>query len=176
MGRVLFGALCMFLVLSAVSRRESSAAMSAQEDPVLDVATKYLERLYGGQWDLLREVMAEDLHFRDPTSALMPGGPWDIAGRDSVISMFRASSESLTSTGFEVDNAFSSGDYAVFDLFYSTAGPGEVFGAPPGEIEIDIRGVTILRVKDGSVTEHLDHVNYEDLLAQVAAKAGSGED
>ena len=63
-----------------------------------------------------------------------------------------------------------SADRAVLTVVYRTRGDGALLGAPGKQIALEVPAVTILKVEDGEVVHHLDHVDYATLMAQVEAQ------
>jgi len=130
-----------------------------------DVADAYLTHLYAGELAEARGLLHADAVFEDPTSAPV-GGPWRFEGADAILGFFARSLESASASSFTVERAFTAGEYRVLTLTYTTQGDGEVFGIA-GQVKGSTDAVTVLRVRDGRVVEHLDLVDYPRLLAEI---------
>ncbi|MEM6701645.1 MAG: nuclear transport factor 2 family protein [Acidobacteriota bacterium] len=145
----------------------SQGASAPNEQDAVELGKRYLEALYEADLHRLAALTTEDLLFVDDTSAALPGGPWRFEGREAVFDFFRGSVESVDSSGFEVEHAFSAGNQVVFELVYLSQGDAAPFGSPGTRIELRVPAVTVLEVREGVVAKHHDHIDYETLMAQV---------
>jgi ketosteroid isomerase-like protein len=140
----------------------------AQESPsLLEIAESYLDALYSSDFGTLRALLAPDATFRDPTGEALAGAEINYQGRDTIISAFEASMVTLRHASFEVHSAFDSGQHVVLNLTYRFEVNGDAFGHPGAWIPIEIPAVTILRIVNGKVQEHLDHADYDEFTRQV---------
>ena len=149
---------------------EPGSEPSQDADGVRTAALRYLETLYRFDFESLVGSTSEDLAFADPTSTYFGGKAWSRRDRDEVFGFFAASSEGIESAGFDLVSSFTSGEYAVLWLRYRTTGDGALLGAPGLRVSLEIPGATVIRVRDGQVIEHLDHVDYQSMMAQVEAQ------
>lgn len=149
---------------------ESADASSVSPAEILDVAKHYLETLYRFDFAALRELIAEEVVFDDPTSTYFGGEAWHFEGPDELVGFFERSSAGTSSNSFEVVQEFATASYAVLTVVYVSAGDGGVVGAPGVAIELRVPAVTIVEVRDGLVVRHLDHVDYASMMAQVEAQ------
>ena len=146
---------------------------AGQDSSVADVGLRYLNTLYAFEFDQLGAHLAEDATFRDPTAATLVGSPLAYQGRDAIVSGFAAGAADSRNARFEVLHSFASGEYVVFSLIYRTELRGDPIGVPGQWVGVEVSGNTILRVTNGLVSEHVDHVDYEELLRQVEAARGA---
>ena len=139
-------------------------------DPDLDAALAYMETLYDFDFEGLADHLAPDAIFRDPTAAVLAGEPLEFLGRDAILESFAAGAADSRNAGFEVLEQFTTSGYVVLTLVYRTELRGEAVGVPTDWIPVRVPAMTVLKVVDGLITEHLDHVDYEELLRQVAER------
>jgi ketosteroid isomerase-like protein len=134
---------------------------------VLEAATTYLETLYAFDFETLATLLAPDATFYDPTAAPLTGSDTRYAGRDQIVAEFSGAAAKARNGGYEIERQFVSGELAVFTLTYSSELDGNAFGVPGEWVPVRVAGITVIRVVDGLVTEHLDHVDYESMLRQI---------
>jgi predicted ester cyclase len=140
----------------------------AQESPSpVEIAESYLNALYAFDFGTLRTLLASDATFADPTGEALAGTEISYRGRDAIISGFEASTSTLRNALFEVSSGFDSGEYVVLNLTYRFDVNGEAFGIPGAWIPVAMPAVTILRIVDGRIQEHLDHADYDEFMRQV---------
>jgi hypothetical protein len=146
-----------------------SNAQAANEPPInLEVGRHYLDLLYAFDYLELEKTLHRDVIFEDPTAVAFTGKAWHITGRNAILDFFREASEGIVEGGFEVLSEFSTGAFVVFNIEYWSKFDGEVLGVPGKVVSMKIPGVTILQIRDGLVTHHTDHVDYDLLHKQVA--------
>lgn len=142
----------------------------AQESPsLLEIAESYLDALYSSDFGTVRALLASDATFRDPTGEAVAGAEINYHGRDTIIAAFEASMGTLRHASFDIHSGFDSGQYVVLDLTYRFEIDGDAFGHPGVWIPIEMPAVTILRIVNGKVQEHLDHADYDEFTRQVEA-------
>jgi ketosteroid isomerase-like protein len=165
--RVRWGVLTLALVAWGCCPRVARA-QTHQLSP-FEIAESYLDALYSFDFGTLRTLLASDATFRDPTGDALAGTEISYHGRDAVLSQFEASASTLRNARFEVRSGFDSGEYVVLNLIYRFEVEGEAFGASDAWIPVAVPAVTILRIVDGRIQEHLDHADYDELVRQVEA-------
>ena len=134
-----------------------------------EVAHTYLETLYAFDFEALPELLTEDAVFQDVTATPLAGAALRYNGRDEIVARFATSSSDSRNATFEIRSQFTTGDHVVFNLMYRTELKGEAVGIPGEWVPVAIPAVTVIRVAGGLVSEHLDYVNYDELLRQIAA-------
>ncbi len=135
---------------------------------MLKTAITYLETLYEFDFDRLERLLSPNAVLRDPTAALIVGETIVYDGRDEVLAGIERSSAQARNGGFEITTSFVSGEYVVLVVTYFSELDGAIADRPGEWIPVRIGGVTIVRVVNGLVVEHLDHVDYSAMLEQVA--------
>lgn len=146
-----------------------SGAQSATE-PLsnIEVGRRYLDALYTFNFPVLEELLHVDAIFEDPTSEVVsPSVTWRFTGRSAILDFIRQTSASIVDAEYRVLSEFSTGEFVVFNMEYSTVFDGEMLGTPGQELSVELPAVTILRIQDGLVIRHTDHVDYDLMLEQI---------
>lgn len=153
------------LLLTALPNAQTEAQES---QPSVDVALSYLETLYSFDFERLGVLLAPDATFTDVTAAVLGGVPLHAAGRDSILASFEAGASDSRNAGFEIGSQFATGDHVILTLTYKTEIRGEAVGVPGAWVPVQVPAVTVLRVVDGLISEHIDYVDYEEMLNQIS--------
>lgn len=111
------------------------------------VYRRYIEEIFNkADFSLLEELLADDYVYHDAP----PGIPAGREGIRRVVEMFHAGFPDMHIT-FE-DQIAEGGKVASRTVFRGTH-RGEIFGMPPTGRQVVMRGVTIVSVKNGKITE-----------------------
>lgn len=157
-----------FIGLAVVAWGCCPCVAFAQESPSpMEIAESYLKALYAFDFETVRSLLAPDATFRDPTGDALAGTEISYRGRDAIISGFEASARTLRDAHFEVRSGFDSGEYVVLNLIYRFEVNSEAFGGAEAWIPVAMPAVTILRIVNGKIQEHLDHGDYDEFMEQV---------
>ena len=132
------------------------------------VGRQYLDALYAFDFSTLETLLHPDAEFEDPTAVAFAGESWHVEGRDAILDFFRESSAGVIDSGFRVVSEFTTGNFLVLSLEYWTRVEGQALGVPGRRLRVEVAGVTVLRIEGGQVVHHIDHVDYDSLLRQVA--------
>ena len=103
--------------------------------------------------------------------AAFPGVAWRFIGRSAILDFVRQSGNSIVDADYHVLSEFSTREFVVFYIEYSAAFKGEMLGMPDQVFSIEVPAVTILRIQNGLVIHHADHVDYELMLEQMARQS-----
>jgi ketosteroid isomerase-like protein len=132
-----------------------------------EVGVRYLNALYAFNYSELGNLLDTNAIFEDPTAVVMsPDMTWRFEGRDAILDFVRQTSASIVSAEYRVLSEFSTGEFVVFNMEYSTVFDGEMLGTPGQELSVELPAVTILRIQDGLVIRHTDYVDYDLMLAE----------
>lgn len=162
----LMAALSLSVSAFAQEEAEAEAEMSEAEQ----IARAYMDAYSALDWNQVRALTSEDFRFYDPTYIDEQGensDPWE--GQDAVIAMMDGWTSESGMLGFRYTTPL------VFENAGITVFVGRVitpyFAGPGREWHWESDIVSIIRVEDGKVVEHLDYVNYQDAfegLRQIA--------
>ena len=144
--------------------------LSATEPPSnIELGRHYLDALYAFNYPELEKMLHADAVFEDPTSAVVsPDVTQRYVGRSAILEFVHQSSNGITDADYQVLSGFSTGEFVVFNLEYSTVFEGEMLGIPGRVFSVKIPAVTILQVQHGLVIHHVDYVDYGLMLEQMA--------
>ena len=157
------------LIMAFLLSNAQSATKSLNN---LEVGKHYLESLYAFDFSTLKASLHADAVFEDPTAvAAFPGQASRFSGRDDILDFFRQSSKGIVGAGYQIQSEFTTGEFVVFNLQYWSRVEGEMLGVPGKIFSVKMPGVTILRIKNGFVIHHTDHVDYDLMLKQVAEQS-----
>jgi steroid delta-isomerase-like uncharacterized protein len=112
------------------------------------IGRRFFEELLGqGKWDAAVETLSGDVVMHHPSS------PEAISGREAVkqfLGGFRAGFPDLQMT---VEDAFTSGDKVAIRWRARGRHTGELFGVSPTGKQMNVAGISILRIADGKIVE-----------------------
>jgi hypothetical protein len=161
------------LLLNFVPRSGAAAEQEAKPDPLQAVAESYLDALCEQDFGKLAGLMDPKILFEDPTLSLFSGEGLSIEGRDGTLAHLQRNAKKAAKSAVDVRESFVSGEHVVMRLNYVTKGSQTRELAERGNagFRLGTSAVTILRIKQGRVVHHLDHVDYASIL-----RKASGED
>jgi steroid delta-isomerase-like uncharacterized protein len=119
-----------------------------------------------GDLEAAEQLLAEDLvdHDAMPFDGRKPGRE----GLLQVVAMVRAGLPDLTRT---IEEEFSEGDRVVTAFTDRATHSGELFGTPATGRRVVVRGINIVRVRDGRIAEIRHVEDMLSLMTQLGARA-----
>ena len=161
-----------YTVLLIASFAFSGAQSATEPLSNIEVGRRYLDALYAFDYPELGKLLHADAVFEDPTSVVVsPGVTWRFVGRSAILDFVHQSSNSMVDADYHVLSEFSTGEFVVFYLEYSTVIKGEMLEIPGQVFSVNIPAVTILRIRNGLVIHHADHVDYDLMLEQITKQS-----
>jgi len=157
------------LVLNFVPRSFLTTEAGQEPDPLLSLSETYLERLCAQDFQALEPLLDANALFEDPTRVTLTGKVQRIQGRAAMLENFAKNAKSQGQSEVEIVETFVTGEHVVMRLNYNSKGSANVIrvdGETPS-VSLVIPAVTILRIQNGRVVHHLDHVDYASILRQV---------
>lgn len=127
----------------------------------------WTENVWNGRLDLIDEVFASQVRDHNPLPGQAPGRD----GQRQVIELFRSAFPDLFVTAHDV---IVSGQSAAVRWSASGTHRGEVLGVAPTGRQVTLRGIDIVRVDDGRITERWGEFDALGLLTQLGAVAFPG--
>ncbi|HVL51410.1 MAG TPA: ester cyclase [Actinomycetota bacterium] len=133
--------------------------------PTIEANKSLIRRFYAeldaGNLDVIDELVAEDFidHDPPPFPGLAPGR----AGLRQAAEMFW----NATPGRHVIEDQIAEGDKVVTRLRGVGRHEGELAGIPASGNELDVKAVSIYRVRDGRITEHWSAVDTAANLAQL---------
>ena len=138
----------------------------------IEVGRHYLGALYIFDFPELNKLLRTDAVFEDPTAVIaFPGEAWHFIGRNAILNFFQQSKSGIVNADFHVLSEFSTGEFVVCNLEYWSDVEGEVLGVPGQVVSVRMPAVTILRIRNGLVIHHTDHVDYDLMLEQLTKQS-----
>lgn len=128
------------------------------------VALRYLKAIDDMNWEDMAVLLAEDAHYTDPTMIYYDRPAVDLKGREDIVEFWRSSSEDsgTSDIGYTVASCFETAGYHMVNLEIAIRVSGEFWNVNRDEILIPGKVISLIRVQDGTVTEHHDYVGYRD--------------
>ena len=147
------------------------------EASLYKTATAYIDAIEAMDWTAMANFLNDKSRYQDFSIELTTGEIFDLAGRDAIVKVWSegATASGILSMNFETENRFVAGPN-VFALGHiQVRMKGEAAGLPGREVEVRVRHILHLRIVDGKILHHTDHVDYTSFLSQIeAAAAKSG--
>lgn len=114
-------------------------------------------------------MLTERSHYEDVTMEFFDRPAIDLTGRSAIVDFWRTSSvDSGTSKiDYEVLKRFVAGPTVILDLRGRVTVAGEYWGLKSESITLVFDQITVLRIVDGMVSHHVDHVDYAAGMAQI---------
>ncbi len=169
MRRLVHSRYTVFLIAAVAFSSAQSATVPLNN---IEVGRHYLDALYAFDFPELGKLLHTDAVFEDPTSVVaFPGVTWRFIGRSAILDFVRQSSNGIVDADYHVLSEFSTGEFVVFYVEYSTVIEGEMLGVPEQVFSVKIPAVTILRIQNGLVIHHADHADYDLMLEQITKQS-----
>ncbi|MEM7353879.1 MAG: ester cyclase [Acidobacteriota bacterium] len=151
---------------------ESQEQPSKDTKPIAQVAARYLAAIQAQDWTTMEAMLAEEAHYQDYSAELFGTPKIDLRGPAAIVGFWRDSSRDsgTVSIGFDFDERFVAGPNLVL------RGHGEVrvraaaWGLPLEYLDTRFSLISHLRIVDGKVTHHTDHVDYGAMERQIVAQ------
>ncbi len=140
----------------------TSLTVQAQDKTQIDIATKYYDALYAGDFDTVRIVASSGMVFEDPSAPREFGIPPELNNLEAFLNFMEAN------LGGEINitytEKFLSNDRVVLMVETDGVVPASLVGmGDEGDVTYSSRGVSILHVADGKVIRHTDYFDYPAL-------------
>lgn len=132
------------------------------------ILSRVYEAFNKGNLDDLRDYVADDLIIHDP----MPGSPPGLEGMKAALEITRAA---IPDFEIVAQATIVEGEFIVSRAQWSGTHTGESFmGVPATGRRITCRGVDILRIQDGKVTEAWECGDHLGVMQQLGVAPGVG--
>lgn len=159
--------LCVALTASLAANAEAPPAAATPSEPPSYVASseaaarvgeRYFKAYIAKHWNEVESLLATDGRFTDPTAERV-FGPVILEGKVAVMANFRENYRNLE-LSFERLRVMHSGDFSIFEgeLTWSMKLPRRTLHIERMPL------ITVLRVVDGSVVEHIDYADYHRFI------------
>jgi len=120
------------------------------------IARKFFEDMIGkANWAVADEILASDVVMHHPSS------PAPVAGREAVTGFLNAFRAGFPDMNMQVESAFGDDQQIAVRWKMNGTHTQELFGIPPTNKNVTVKGISVLRVADGKVAE--DWVSEDSL-------------
>lgn len=140
----------------------------SESKPAVEGAIQAFAKIVTEQeYDRLPSLLAEDFVWRTPAA---PDGP--IKGVDNAREVIERMNGGFPDFRAEPGDVFVEGNEGIAPVRFTGTHEGEFMEIPPTGREIELTGMTKVRVVDGELQEQHDVANMQTLLAQVGVAEG----
>ena len=129
----------------------------------------YLEAFNTGKFDGLPEWVAPGYVDHEAPPNLLPPGP---TGMGMLMSMYRSIFPDLR---FTIETLIASDDHVISRIIMNGTQAGPLFGLPPSNKMVSLRGIDIFRLADGKVTDHWGATNLADAAGLFSQRGDHGQ-
>jgi len=149
----------------------------AAEEDVSAVVDAYWAAYEARDFETLGSFYTPESVFRDPTFAYAGRGlePIEVRGGTAITAFLEEAAASTLDLELEVDDRFFVGPLVVLEGTYRAQASGDALGISGKTLEFTTAFVTVLRVEDGKVHEHLEYNEYPAAREQYLAQGGTAE-
>lgn len=120
------------------------------------IARKFFEDMIGkANWAVADEILASDVVMHHPSS------PVPVAGREAVTGFLAAFRTGFPDMNMQVESAFGDDEQIAVRWKMNGTQTKELFGIPPTNKNVTVKGISVLRVANGKVAE--DWVSEDSL-------------
>jgi hypothetical protein len=160
------------LLLASLALHQIAGATSDDsppESPIAETASGYLEAIQAQDWEGMHALLTQDSLYQDFTMEYFDREPVELEGADAIVDFWRTSSEDsgTSSIQYEVRKSFVAGPVFVADVWATITVSGEYWDVDEEEVELSATLIVFLRVVDGKVLHHVDHVDYAAALEPI---------
>lgn len=161
----------------------SFVAAPAQAD-LSETADAYLAAIRSERWIEMANLLTPNARYQDYSMEYFDVPMIDLVGTEAVVGFWRDSAEDAGTThvAWTFDERFEAGPNLFLIGHASVVNQGAAWGFPGQELKTRFRQVTHLRIADGKVAYHVDHVDYPTAARQmtkqteaIVATQGAGE-
>lgn len=131
---------------------------------------RYIRALEHENTKLLGELIAEDIHFHEPSSTCFNGKPLEAKGKKAFLEFWGGSFDVTYQLTFDVRHVFETGPWVVYYIISSFESDRSIMDGKPGRLRGSSEYMFMLRFKDGKVVEHIGFPNCDTLVRQLEAQ------
>lgn len=141
--------------------------MSEHKTAVERLVQEFIEITNEHAHDRLPEIFSEDATWRTPAA---PGG--EVHGSEATKEVMHRVTGGLPDFHADPGDVFVEGNEGMMMMQFTGTHENEFMDIPPTGQEIELRGMSKVRVADGNIQELHDVVNMQSLLAQLDIAEG----
>ncbi len=137
-----------------------SLPINACDDNSLPI--RYLQAIQALEWDTQGNMLAEDARYYDPTMVHYDRPAIELFNRADIVAFWRSSSEvsGTSAIRYTVRSCFETADHYVlhYDILVDVA--GSFWDIDEETLSIPGQVMSVIRVANGLIVEHIDYVDY----------------
>lgn len=166
--RAALSPILILLLLPVWARADSGPPTTDSRES--DVIASYLATIQEQDWPGMAEVLSDDASYRDVTMEHFGRDAIDLRGRAAITEFWRESSRDAGTRSilFDYPRRFRAGSHHVLIGESRVEIEGSAWGLPVPILRTAFPVVTHLRIENGRVTHHTDHVDYGAAERQIA--------
>lgn len=160
-----------FFLNACTTAEKRSAQTTVQTD---SVAANI--KMYTHVWDeIINNGRLELLNDSSFTKDVVMHGAPDVVGIDSSRAMYANYVNGFSNRVFTIIDAFGQGNKLVKHWNFKGKHTGVFFGIPPTGKDINITGVTLVRMQGGKIAEEQDFLDNLDFMTQLGLMPAPGK-
>ena len=158
------------LIASMLLAMASQAGACTEEDP----SHRYLVMIQSQDWDGMRGMLTADARYYDPTMTYFDRPAVDLTGPKPIVAFWQSATDDSGTTDIRyiVDDCFQTGEYRTYNLDLAVDIAGATWGVDRDSVTITGNLVSVIRVVDGRIAEHVDYAAGERLAARLRERYG----
>ena len=137
-----------------------------------EVAERYLAAIEAQDWQQMEALLDPDARYQDFSMEHFGGPAIDLRGPEAIVGFWRNSSADAgtLSIDFDFPDRFAAGPNLILRGYSEVEARGEAWQLPLEVITARFPQITHLRISEGRITYHADHVDYGAAEQQIAAQ------
>ncbi|WP_152418094.1 ester cyclase [Haloferax elongans] len=150
--------------------QESPNAGRVQAETELEVvASAYVKMWNDRDYAAIPRLVSESFVMYDPaaSAAEIPGPKGEVHGRDGLRQFMELLTTSFSDFEITVLEMLTGEDVAMYEVQLTMTHDGPLGALPPTGRQVQLRGVSILRIDAGIITEHRFHTNMTEATEQL---------
>ena len=149
-----------------------ASSVLAENSSRVDFALRYLDTIAAMDYDNLGTYYRAESEFKDPTAESF-GETWHHKGPKSMVDFYRNANDTYKTIAivYHYDKVYATGDYVVANYTAKVMSCAGAAGHPDKVFEGPINMVSVLKIRDGIVLQHIDYADYDGANAYFASIA-----
>jgi steroid delta-isomerase-like uncharacterized protein len=150
------------------ARTDQTAGLTPDPDPAA-IATAYVSMWNERDDAAIPRLVSETFVMYDPAvpEAGVSGPKGEAHGRAGLGEFMELLTRAFPDFEITVLDMLSGEDLAMYEVRLTMTHEGPLGGLPPTGRQVDVRGVSVLRLEDGLIEEHRFHTNMQDSAEQL---------
>jgi predicted ester cyclase len=130
----------------AMEELEEFKILAEVEEQNEALIRNFLKEIDAGNWDMFKEVLADEYKLYFPSNA-------PAISKDEQIAMVNSNLKSFPKWEHEIKDLIAKGDQVVVHIIDKTTHEGEFMGIPATGNKIEFGNIIIFRIKNGKIVE-----------------------